>query len=204
MSVGLYLLPTLDVQSAASSSADRVPLRCSQAHQAFCFYSVWFHIVFPVMSFLSFLVLFKTSICSKRQPRVTKLSARDTIESCKNKKQRSFTSSLIWSLWCVYVILFNKSAWVLTALTDFETRSETHCVFVRFNVSESWTAELTLFSCRDSAFSLSRHFPWQPAVIPDLRVTVGVRMIADWPSKTLVFLSPWRWVSWCVIAIFMF
>lgn len=53
MSVGLYLFPTLDVQSAASGSvaADRVSLRCSQAHQAFCFYSVWFHFVFRVMSF---------------------------------------------------------------------------------------------------------------------------------------------------------
>ena len=56
MSVGLYLFPTLDVQSAASGSvaADRVSLRCSQAHQAFCFYSVWFHFVFRVMSFSCF------------------------------------------------------------------------------------------------------------------------------------------------------
>lgn len=66
MSVGLYIFPTLDVQSAVSSSvaADRVSLRCSQAHQAFCFHSVWFHFVFCVMSFL----VFWAANCSKRQP----------------------------------------------------------------------------------------------------------------------------------------
>lgn len=66
MSVGLYLFPTLDVQSAASGSAaaDRVSLRCSQAHQAFCFYSVWFHFVFRVMSFSCF----EPQSFLKRQP----------------------------------------------------------------------------------------------------------------------------------------
>lgn len=56
--------------------------------------------------------------------------------------------------WDVYVILFNESASELTDLTDFETC----CVYVRFNVSERWTEELTLFSYRDPAVSPSKHF----------------------------------------------
>lgn len=54
MSVGFSLSSTLDVQSAAmaSVSTDWVSLRCSQAHQAFCFYPVWFHFVFVSCHFV--------------------------------------------------------------------------------------------------------------------------------------------------------
>lgn len=60
--------------------------------------------------------------------------------------------------WDIYVILFNECASPLTGLTDFESRSETRCVYVRFNVSERWTEELTLFSYGDPAVSPSKHF----------------------------------------------
>lgn len=60
--------------------------------------------------------------------------------------------------WDIYVILFNESVSALTDLTDFETCSETRRVCVWFNVSGSWTAELTLFSYGNSVFSPSKHF----------------------------------------------
>lgn len=82
-----------------------------------------------------------------------------TSQSCKNnKRERSFAGSLIWSPWDIYVILVNESVSALTHLTDFETCSETCSVYVGFNVSETWTAKLDLFSYRDSAFSSSKHF----------------------------------------------
>lgn len=60
--------------------------------------------------------------------------------------------------WDIYVILFNKSATVVTDLTGLESCSETCCVSVRLNVSKRWTEELTLFCYRDPAVSPSKHF----------------------------------------------
>lgn len=60
--------------------------------------------------------------------------------------------------WDICVILFNERASTLTGLTDFESRSETRRMYVRFNVSERWTEELTLFSYGDPVVSPSKHF----------------------------------------------
>jgi len=154
MSAHLYLFLTLDVQSAVSGlvAADIVTLMFTGA-SSICFSSVLFHFSFSC----HVIFLFWAAISTKRQPGEMKSSPPS--ESWTNtEEERSLADSLIRSPRDIYVTSFNECASALADLTDLETGSQILGVYVRFNASESWLAELTLFSCRDSAFSPGKHF----------------------------------------------
>lgn len=86
-------------------------------------------------------------------------------------------------------------------VTDFEACTEVRW-HIRLNVSASWTAGLTLFSDRDSAFSPSKHFSTLPLTTchdfcPEL--DIGDGMIAQRPNKTPFFsLNRRGKFVWCL------
>lgn len=199
MSVGLYLFLTLDVQWAACGSvaADRVSLRCSQTHEAFCFYSVWFHFVFRVMSFFFF---WSCDLSFKRQPSKEK---KNQASVRREQKQEVIhrQSNLVW--WDIRVILSDQppSALTLWQIVELAQRpAACVCVCVlgltcqRGGLKSSPRAPAGTHHSPQA--HISWHFPWQHAVNSALSAAAGEGMIAKVPSKT-VFPWPDRFV-WCL------
>lgn len=188
MSVGFYLFFTLDVQWAACGSvaADRASLRCSQAHQAFCFYSVWFRFVFRVMSFSCFepRCVFK-EITSPRK--TMKFTAGCTSPSWKSNTERPFAGSLIWSrgtfmLFCLMNLPQSWQIWQILKLAV--------CMWgLMCQRGGLKSSPCSPTGTRQSPqANISWHFPWQHATISGLSTTVGEGMIAKLPSR--LFFPP--------------